>query len=531
VSSPIREGELVAGKYRVDRVLGEGGMGIVVAATHEQLDQRVALKFLLPSLAANQEVLQRFVREARAAVKIHSEHVARVLDVGSHEGTPYMVMEYLEGEDLAQVLADRGRLPGAEAVGLLLQACEAIAEAHAQGMVHRDLKPANLFLARRPSGKPIVKVLDFGISKVGASAKDAVITSTTAMMGSPSYMSPEQLLSANTVDARADIWSMGVVLYELLAGKLPFAAETMPELVAMVLQRGPDPLGDRAPEVPPGLAAIVERCLQKERDARFANVAELARALAPFGPPRSEQSVERVEHLLGVEASAPPTAPMAPATTSPGLASPGPLPAGAAHARTYPSNPPLYPGGPPGQGSNPGVYGSSPGMPAAPRVDGLTFVPTTSQPPRRATDRRWILLPVAGALLGAVAVVVIFRPHGRAASEGGSAGTASGARTVTLVATSGPPASAASAATPTGTESPSAVTTLAPIAPTAPSASEARPPTSAALPAWATAKLPTKAPGSAHAPASAAAPAAAPTCHIASYFDADGNKHFKQECP
>jgi serine/threonine-protein kinase len=518
VSSPIREGELVAGKYRVDRVLGEGGMGVVVAATHEQLDQRVALKFLLPSLAANQEVLQRFVREARAAVRIHSEHVARVLDVGTHEGTPFMVMEYLEGEDLAQVLAARGRLPAAEAVGFLLQACEAIAEAHAQGMVHRDLKPANLFLARRPTGKPMVKVLDFGISKVAPTAKDAAITSTTAMMGSPSYMSPEQLLSANTVDARADIWSMGVVLYELLAARLPFAAETMPELVAMVLQRGPDPLRERAPEVPPALVAIVERCLQKERDARFANVAALARALAPFGPPRSEQSVERVEHLLGVEPGPPSTAPLgAGTTTSPGAASPGPQQAGA-HATTYPSTPPM------------------PAAPPMPRVEGMTFIPTTSQPPR-TPDRRWILLPVAGALLGAVAVVVIFRPHGRIASQRGPASTA------TVVSTSSGPASASTASVATGTESPSAVATLVAIAPNSPipsasaapsgaaSAADAKPPASATLPAWATARVPTKGAAGAHATASAAAPAPTPTCHIASYFDADGNKHFKQECP
>ncbi len=304
-SDPIQVGDLVAGKYRVDRVLGEGGMGIVVAATHAQLDERVALKFLRPIVASNPEIVQRFIREARAAVKIRSEHVARVLDVGTLDsGTPYMVMEYLDGQDLAQTLAGRGPLPVGETVTYVLQACEAVAEAHSLGTVHRDLKPANLFLARRPNGRPVVKVLDFGISKVASAGDNAALTNASAMMGSPSYMSPEQMVAAGSVDVRADVWALGVVLYELLTGRLPFMAETMPELVGMILQSAYTPVAALRPDVPPGLQGTIDRCLQKDRTFRHANIAELAAGLVPFGPPRSDLSLERIAHVLGLTGGA-----------------------------------------------------------------------------------------------------------------------------------------------------------------------------------------------------------------------------------
>src|SRR5262245_19524317 len=189
---PVVAGDVIAGKYRVERELGAGGMGVVVAATHLQLDQRVALKFLLPQVACDAAWVERFSREARAAVKIQSEHVARVLDVGTlPSGQPYMVMEYLDGSDLAQVVRQHGGLPGQEAIEYVLQACEALAEAHAAGIVHRDLKPANLFLTRRADGSPCVKVLDFGISKamlVGPQERPgSPLTQTSALMGSPRY--------------------------------------------------------------------------------------------------------------------------------------------------------------------------------------------------------------------------------------------------------------------------------------------------------------------------------------------------------
>ena len=242
MSTEVHEGQILAGKFRIERVLGRGGMGIVVAATHLQLDERVALKFLLPEALINPEAVERFAREARAAVKIKSEHVARVSDVGTLEsGSPYMVMEYLHGEDLAGWVRRNGAMPMADAIEFLLQACEAIAEAHALGIVHRDLKPANLFVTRRVDGSPCIKVLDFGISKVTVpgAAPEFGMTKTSTVMGSPLYMSPEQMSSSRDVDLRTDIWALGVILYESLTGRVPFEAETMPQLCGMILQDPP----------------------------------------------------------------------------------------------------------------------------------------------------------------------------------------------------------------------------------------------------------------------------------------------------
>ena len=214
VSLPrVEQGDVLAGKYRVDRVLGVGGMGVVVAATHLQLEERVALKFMLPEAYGDPDLAARFTREARAAVKLKSEHVARVLDVGTLDtGAPYIVMEYLDGTDLADELHKKGPLPVHEAAEYVLQACDALAEAHALGIVHRDLKPANLFLTRRGDGSPLVKLLDFGISKTSAFNDAGVaMTKTAAMMGSALYMSPEQMTSPKDVDARADVWALGTI--------------------------------------------------------------------------------------------------------------------------------------------------------------------------------------------------------------------------------------------------------------------------------------------------------------------------------
>jgi serine/threonine-protein kinase len=295
----VRPGDVVAGKYRIDRIIGQGGMGVVVAAHHLQLDEQVAIKLLLPEALQNAETVGRFGREARAAVKIKSEHVARVIDVGALDsGSPYMVMEYLEGSDLAATLASRGPLPVTEAVSYLLQACEAIAEAHALGIIHRDIKPANLFLANRPSGPPVIKVLDFGISKSVSPVSQAQLTKTSAVMGSPLYMSPEQMLSSKSANVRSDIWALGVVLYELLVGAVPFQGDTMPELVAAVLQRDYEPVRRLRPDIPPDLDAVVSRCLLKDPEGRFADVGELASALAAFAPAQAQTTVSRVEHVL-----------------------------------------------------------------------------------------------------------------------------------------------------------------------------------------------------------------------------------------
>jgi eukaryotic-like serine/threonine-protein kinase len=301
----VREGDLLAGKYRVERVLGEGGMGIVVAARHVSLDERVALKFLLPATLAQPEAVARFLREARASARIKSEHVAHVTDVGVLEGgAPYMVMEFLEGMDLSTLLRERGPLPIEDAVDYVAQTCEAIAEAHALGIIHRDLKPANLMLVRRSDGTPCIKVLDFGISKVsGGSADGMAMTSTSAMLGSPLYMSPEQMMSSRDVDARTDIWSIGTILYELLAGRLPFEAETLPALGVLIATASAHPLGACRTDLAPGLEAIVARCLAKRREDRFASVALLAQALEPFAPDRSRVSIERASRILGERGS------------------------------------------------------------------------------------------------------------------------------------------------------------------------------------------------------------------------------------
>jgi len=284
-------------------------MGVVVAAMHVELDQRVALKFLLPQATVHEHVVARFAREAKAAAKIQSEHVARVLDVGTlPSGVPFVVMEFMEGEDLARILSRRGPLPVELAVGYLLETCEGMAEAHAMGIVHRDLKPANLFLATRPARRSVLKVLDFGISKSSFATSQGRLTKTSAVVGSPLYMSPEQLMSAKTVDVRSDIWALGVVLYELLTARMPFEADTLPEVIAAVMHRAHAPLHAARPEVPPGLEAVVDRCLSKEPTLRFANVAELARAVAPFGPPRSDLAVERVSQALGLDDLRPPPA-------------------------------------------------------------------------------------------------------------------------------------------------------------------------------------------------------------------------------
>jgi serine/threonine-protein kinase len=302
IAAPVQPGDVLLGKYRVDRVLGVGGMGVVVAATHLQLGQPVALKFMLVDALASAEAAERFLREARAAVRLRSQHVARIQDVGTLEnGAPYIVMELLQGMDLAQVLAQQGPLPPTTAVDFVLQACDAIAEAHASGIVHRDLKPANLFVTVAPSGAALVKVLDFGIAK----AHDPLsvsMTQTSAVFGSPAYMSPEQLRSSKAVDARADIWSLGIILYETLCGQVPFHGETITELGLKVVMDPLPPL-PRIAGMKPGLEAVIYRCLEKAPEARPASVAELAAQLAPFASPSARALAEGIQGIpLGVTA-------------------------------------------------------------------------------------------------------------------------------------------------------------------------------------------------------------------------------------
>ncbi|HXN32365.1 MAG TPA: serine/threonine-protein kinase [Polyangiaceae bacterium] len=295
-------GDTLAGKYVVEGLCGRGGLAVVLSAMHAGLGQRVAVKMLLPEWAGDQDVVQRFVREGRAATRIRSEHVVRVFDVGTLEnGAPYLVLEYLDGHDLDEVVSMWGPLPVATAIDWVLQAVEAIAEAHAYGIVHRDLKPANLFLTQRADGSACIKVLDFGLSKLtdprmsGASAK---LTRPTDVMGSLHYMAPEQLRASCEADTRADLWALGAVLHELLTTQPPFRGETMPELCATVLTQPPPRLSSLRENVAPEIERAVLRCLEKDPSARFATAAELARALSPFGTDVARRSCARIERVL-----------------------------------------------------------------------------------------------------------------------------------------------------------------------------------------------------------------------------------------
>jgi len=298
---PVVPGQVLAGKFQIERIVGEGGMGIVVEAMHLQLEERVALKFLRREVMKLPDVVARFDREARSAVKLKSEHVAKVTDVGkTDDGIPYMVMELLKGRDLAQTISESGPLPIQEAVDYLIQACEGVGEAHARGIVHRDLKPENLFVVQR-DGWAVVKVLDFGISKavlVGPSSVDLSSNNTTSIMGSPYYMSPEQLRSTRTVDHRSDIWSLGVVLFELLTGMTIFdETKDFTGLVADILETPHRKLGMFRPDAPPGLEAVIDKCMEKDRAKRWQNVAELAVALLPYAPRRARITAERTTSM------------------------------------------------------------------------------------------------------------------------------------------------------------------------------------------------------------------------------------------
>ncbi len=332
-----QEGAILAGKYRLLRVLGQGGMGVVVAAQHLQLDETVAIKFLLPAALSHPEAAARFLREAKAAIRIKSEHVVHVSDVGTLDnGAPYMVMEYLEGGDLAQWLHQRGALDVEQAVEFVLQALEAIADAHGMGIVHRDLKPANLFCVRRSDGLLSIKVLDFGISKLqdlASLGSDLSMTAPAATMGSPFYMSPEQMRSARDVDARTDIWAIGVVLYELLTGTAPFPGDTLPEVCLKAASKPPTPIRKSRPDLPLELEAVVLKCLEKDREQRYANVAELAAALRQFAPKRARNSVERISRIISNAGISSPAIVMPPSSERDGVPSSSPTEASWGHTK------------------------------------------------------------------------------------------------------------------------------------------------------------------------------------------------------
>ncbi len=534
-------GDVVDGKYRLERLLGQGGMGAVYAARHVKLGHAVAIKLMLEA-AGNVEATRRFLNEGRAAVNIQHDNVVRGTDLGEERGYAFMVLELLDGEDLDQMLEREIRLAPHVAVDYAMQACRGVAQAHAQGIIHRDLKPANLFLAKRPDGRVILKVLDFGISKTSGSALDIApsqLTSTATMLGSPLYMSPEQLRSSKKVDARADIWAMGVILFELMSGERPFNGETLGELFSAILETEAPRLSTRVPSVPPGLDAIIVRCLQRRPEDRYQTAAELERELAPFavasaaGSPLAYSAVAQPHHFSPNTGPNPAAAgttdvrahtgsvgavsgPYAP-TSSPGNANPG-------MARSSPS---VGGGSAANAGMMPGTVPLGMMSPASP----ASFQQTTGSggtwqspapPPSRTTSPGLLAVFLAcGALVVVGGGLVVQRSMSKAHS-GPVAATSAGVSPVASTSVAAPPESVAAVASAPAVPSAVAVQTSSPVAsaasakphhgssvPTTPKATE--PPKAAEPPKVAEAKTaePPKAPDPPRTPAKP--PAGAPT--------------------
>jgi len=298
----LTPGTVISGKYRVDSILGRGAMGVVVAATHLELREAIALKFLYAKTDGSEDFKSRFRREAQVSAKLRNEHITRVLDVGTwREGAMYMVMEYLSGNDLRKMIRTQGPFPIGAAVEYITQVCEGVAEAHAHGIIHRDLKPSNLLVTKRADGSDLVKILDFGISKWSAMGEEeGELTQTGVVLGSPKYMSPEQLFGAGSVDSRTDIWSIGAILYELIGGRPPYDQPSLARICADLAGNKPPPrLRDIRTEVTPELEAVVLHCLERSIDLRIQNVADLAGdLLAAVGSPYAEQVRSRIRSTL-----------------------------------------------------------------------------------------------------------------------------------------------------------------------------------------------------------------------------------------
>jgi serine/threonine-protein kinase len=406
-SGPIHTLPIVGdrvGKYVVDRVIGSGGMGLVVSARNEALGEVVAIKLLRPKAAGDKVHAERFAREARAIVKIKSEHVVRVLDAATLEsGSPYIVMEYLVGKDLAQILRAEGPLEPMRAADLMLQVCEAVASAHAVSVVHRDLKPSNFFVTQRPDGTPLVKVLDFGIAKaIGQEGiVDHNLTETQAVFGSPTYMSPEQIRSAKHVDSRSDVWSLGIAFYEMLTGKLPFAADNVAGLLASIIADPPYFPRAFAPNLPEALEELLLECLAKNPQERIQSAADLAFRIAPFATPSVETQslVDGIDRLARAAGQTTTTGPKLPLSlpAAPVSQAPGRLPPGStSHARLSVPPPPQS------QSQSHSHSGLHPARVSAPPPGSTGMDLSAEAVPGRSSN----VVPIAIGLAAALVVIV-----------------------------------------------------------------------------------------------------------------------------
>jgi serine/threonine-protein kinase len=462
---PLQVGDIVADKYRVDEIIGQGAMGFVFAAEHTHLGHRVALKVLRAGALEHKESVERFLREGRIVARIQSEHVARVSDVGTlKSGVPYLVMEFLEGSDLSKILKQRGEpLALGDAVDFTLQICEALAHAHTLGVVHRDMKPANIYVTSRVDGTPLLKVLDFGISKSSTygDGQDE-LTMTAALMGTPRYMSPEQIHDSRLVDARTDIWALGTIIYEMLTLERCFQAPSVAFTCVKILQQEPTPLTELRPDLPPQIAEIVARCLRKEPTERWLHVGELAEAIAPFGAPDAPAIAARISRVAvttsdnmkhsGPRSMLGATGSFTAATGSyPGLSSSGSNPSAASVLRISGSN------------SSSAMVSSSPG--ASPASDSsksssgaIARASTASVPSEPAQPKRGKGLLYGGVAVVAIVAAILMLSRGKPNDPGPAPASNGSTTTSATIASAAPSASVTSGST-VEAPKPSATTT------------------------------------------------------------------------